>query len=201
MDSMDRREFIKLAGAGIASAVLPVGASVATVRRPNILVICSDEHQASKLGVRGHPLVRTPNLDKLAAGGAHFTRAYSNSPICGPSRTSFLTGRHVHELGVWLNGVKPPPDETTWADHLADAGYATSANGMIGLVGLSSNGGFQDIEARSRHRVYTPWPFESPFDQRTRGYRQRPWWLAQGPGSREGRLRQLVQRGQIQSVT
>ncbi len=134
---MDRREFIKLAGAGLASAILPASAGRSVGSRPNILVICSDEHNASKLGYRNHPLVRTPNLDKLAAEGAHFTRAYCNSPVCIPSRMSFLTGKYAHELGVWLNGVKLPPEETTWADRLAAAGYETSAYGMIGLVVLS----------------------------------------------------------------
>ena len=197
---MDRREFIKLAGAGLASAILPASAGRSVGSRPNILVICSDEHNASKLGYRNHPLVRTPNLDKLAAEGAHFTRAYCNSPVCIPSRMSFLTGKYVHELGVWLNGVKLPPEETTWADRLAAAGYETSAYGMIGLVGLSEDAGFQDIKTRSRHPVYTPWPFESPFSQRTRGFYQNPWWLTQGPNSRENKLRQLAAKRKIRSV-
>ncbi len=70
----------------------------------NTLFIMSDEHKRSALGCYGHGMVRTPNLDRLAARGTRFTDAYCNSPICVPSRASFATGRYVHQIGFWDNG-------------------------------------------------------------------------------------------------
>jgi len=65
-------------------------------RRPNVLFLMSDQHNAGSMGVAGHPTVRTPNLDRIAAEGIHFTRAYCNNPICAPSRMSFVTGQYPH---------------------------------------------------------------------------------------------------------
>jgi len=62
------------------------------MKRPNILLIMSDEHDPAVSGCYGHPLVQTPNLDRLAAQGTLFENAYCNNPICVPSRMSFLTG-------------------------------------------------------------------------------------------------------------
>src|SRR5216684_207006 len=59
----------------------------------NLLFILSDEHSRRVLGCYGHPLIRTPNLDRLAASGVRFTDAYSNSPICVPSRAALATGQ------------------------------------------------------------------------------------------------------------
>ena len=193
---MERRDFLKLAGVGVASAVLPSGAGCSrnapAQQRPNILFICSDQHHARKVGYRGHAGIRTPNLDRLATGGAHFTRAYCNSPVCIPSRMSFFTGRYVHQIGVWLNGVKLGPDQTAWADNLARSGMSTSAFGKLGVVGTSETLGFTRIETRDRHPVFEPWPLDSPFDQRLAGYREAPWWLDGEPSTREEGLRQLV---------
>lgn len=61
----------------------------------NLLVICSDEHHPLMTAYRGHPHVRTPNLDRLAENGTHFTRAYCTSPVCTPSRMSFITSMFI----------------------------------------------------------------------------------------------------------
>jgi choline-sulfatase len=169
-------------------------------RRPNILVICDDQHHPGKLGYRGHPHVRTPNIDKIAAEGAYFTRAYCNSPICGPSRMSLLTGKYVHQIGTWLNGTRLDPNETTWGDRFSDAGIATSAYGKLGVVGGREDAGFAELNTRSRHPVYSPWPFDSPFDQRLQGYRQNIWWLDRDPISREAALRDLVAEGKLRDA-
>ena len=70
--------------------------------KPNILLIMSDEHAPMYSGTYGHPLVQTPNMDRLAEQEFVFTNAYCNSPLCGPSRMSFMTGRYVpkSELGI-----------------------------------------------------------------------------------------------------
>ena len=69
----------------------------------NLLIIMSDEHTRRMTGCYGHPRVKTPNLDRLAADGVRFDNAYCNFPICVPSRANFLTGRYCHETGHWDN--------------------------------------------------------------------------------------------------
>jgi choline-sulfatase len=80
------------------------------VEPPNIVVMLSDEHAGSAAGWAGHPGVRTPNLDRLAAQSVSFDRAYTNSPMCVPSRLSLMAGQYVHQIGAWDNGVIPGPD-------------------------------------------------------------------------------------------
>ena len=75
------------------------------MRPTNLLIIMSDEHNPKVLGCNGHPLIKTPHMDALAARGTRFTAAYTNSPICIPARASFATGRHIHEMDdYWDNG-------------------------------------------------------------------------------------------------
>ncbi|MCZ0940552.1 MAG: sulfatase-like hydrolase/transferase, partial [Caldilineaceae bacterium] len=74
------------------------------MQRPNILLIMSDEHDPAVAGCYGHPLVQTPHLDRLAAGGVLFENAYCNNPICVPSRMSFLTGKYASDVNVFDNG-------------------------------------------------------------------------------------------------
>ena len=74
---------------------------------PNILIIKSDQHNACCLGVNGHKQVKTPNLDGLARDGVNFTKAFVQSPICTPSRMSYLTGEYVHNHGQF--GLEEPP--------------------------------------------------------------------------------------------
>ena len=62
----------------------------------NLLFILADEHNPFVLGAAGHGLIRTPNLDLLAASGVRFSSAYTNSPICVPARAALATGRYVH---------------------------------------------------------------------------------------------------------
>ena len=71
--------------------------------RPNILILATDQQRADSLGCAGHPQVRTPNMDRLAAEGVRFTRAITVSPLCMPSRISFVTGQYPHNHHVWWN--------------------------------------------------------------------------------------------------
>lgn len=79
--------------------------------RPNILLVTTDQHSAHMLGVAGAAHVRTPHLDRLAGAGTRFDRAYVTFPLCVPSRTSMLTGRHPHEIGVHGNVVGAEPEQ------------------------------------------------------------------------------------------
>src|ERR1700730_16870305 len=71
----------------------------------NLVFIISDEHQARAPSCAGHPIVRTPNIDRLAARGTRFTAAYTPCPICVPARASLATGRYVHDTRYWDNAM------------------------------------------------------------------------------------------------
>ncbi|KPK50542.1 MAG: hypothetical protein AMK72_01960, partial [Planctomycetes bacterium SM23_25] len=77
-------------------------------KRPNVLFLFSDQHHAKAMGCAGNPIVRTPNLDRLAAGGARFTRAYCQDGICVPSRTSIFAGLYPRTTGCLDNPNNPP---------------------------------------------------------------------------------------------
>ncbi|MDP6504379.1 MAG: sulfatase-like hydrolase/transferase, partial [Planctomycetota bacterium] len=71
---------------------------------PNILWICTDQQRYDTIGALGNPHVSTPNIDRLVANGVAFTRTYCQSPICNPSRASFLTGMYPSRVHVNGNG-------------------------------------------------------------------------------------------------
>ena len=97
----------------------------------NILFVMCDQLRADFLGCTGHPTIRTPNIDKLAARGVTFTRAYCQAAICGPSRMSFYTGRYVASHGATWNRVPLRADEWTLGDYLRPHGF------RVALVGKS----------------------------------------------------------------
>ncbi len=88
----------------------------------NILFIMFDQLRWDYLSCYGHPHLHTPNIDRLAARGVRFNRAYIQSPICGSSRMSTYTGRYVHSHGASWNGIPLKVGEMTMGDHLRKAG-------------------------------------------------------------------------------
>lgn len=99
------------------------------VRRLNLLLVTFDQLRFDSLGCTGHPVVKTPVLDALAAEGTLFTRHYVQAPQCVPSRMSIHTGRYPHTHRTLLNSYVIPEDEPTLARLLAAAGYETVATG------------------------------------------------------------------------
>jgi arylsulfatase A-like enzyme len=91
----------------------------------NVLFIMCDQLRFDYLSCAGHPTLQTPNIDALAARGVRFTRAYVQSPICGPSRMSFYTGRYMHSHGSTWNGVPLKVGELTMGDYLRPRGVQT----------------------------------------------------------------------------
>ncbi|MEM9320584.1 MAG: sulfatase-like hydrolase/transferase [Pseudomonadota bacterium] len=88
----------------------------------NILFVMYDQLRFDYLSCAGHPHLETPNFDRVAAKGVRFTRAYCQSPLCGPSRMSFYTGRYTASHGAHWNGFPLRVGELTMGDHLRAAG-------------------------------------------------------------------------------
>ena len=109
---------------------------------PNILMIFSDEHNYRMSGFMGDTIVQTPNLDRLASQGVVFDNAYCNSPLCSPSRQSFMAGLHCHHADLWNNTASMPDDTVTWAHMLSLAGYETSLVGKMHFNGYQKMYGF-----------------------------------------------------------
>ena len=112
------------------------------VTRPNILVIMSDEHDPTISTPYGHSFVRTPYQQRLADEGAVFQNAYCNSPLCVPSRASFMTGLQLHRTRVWDNTIPLASDIPTWAHRLNNAGYETVLCGKMHFIGPDQLHGF-----------------------------------------------------------
>ena len=102
-------------------------------RQPNVLWICTDEQRFDSLGCYGNEFVSTPNIDRLARSGVLFSHFYTQSPVCAPSRASFLTGRYPRTTRLRQNGTSIPEDEVPVTRLLAEAGYVC---GMVGKLHL-----------------------------------------------------------------
>ena len=111
--------------------------SAADATGPNIVVIYADDLGYGDLGCYGHPTIRTPRLDQMAAEGLRFTSFYSPAEVCTPSRAGLLTGRYPPRSGMCaMQGGRRvlfpnskgglPPDEITVAEALKARGYATA---------------------------------------------------------------------------
>jgi arylsulfatase A-like enzyme len=103
-------------------------------RVKNILFIMCDQLRWDYLSCYGHPTLATPHIDGLAARGVRFTRAYVQSPICGPSRMSFYTGRYMQSHGSNWNGIPLKVGELTMGDYLRPLGVATVLVGKTHMV-------------------------------------------------------------------
>ena len=99
--------------------------------RPNLVYILADDHAGYVLGCDGNRMARTTNLDRLASEGTRFSAHYCNSPVCTPSRQSFLTGQMPHMAGVTRLPTPLAEDKPTLAYQLKKAGYATGVFGKM----------------------------------------------------------------------
>ena len=126
--------------------------------RMNVLMIVSDQHHAGVMGCAGHPVVRTPNLDRLAGEGVLFERAFCSNPLCVPARTSLLTGRYCVNHGVYSLGATFRDDMPTLAHLFAASGYDTTLAGRMHFVWADRLHGFA--------RRTTPEPYGNIFNCR-----------------------------------
>lgn len=110
----------------------------------NLMVIMSDEHSSKMLGCYGHPTIKTPNLDRLAASGTVFTAAYCNSPVCVPARAAFATGRYIHQAGFWDNADPYDGGRPSWHHRLRDAGHRVVSFGKLHFRDMADDNGFSE---------------------------------------------------------
>ena len=138
MRAISRRKFGKTVLSGmVASRTFdaPLSSRGSTLKKPNILFICSDQHSGPLLmGGPGEIVpVRTPNLKRLARMGVHFKNAYCVDPVCTPSRASLMTGRFASDVGSYCNSTPFDGRVPTWGGYLRGAGYYTWATGKLDL--------------------------------------------------------------------
>ena len=100
-------------------------------KNPNFVFIVADQLRFDLLGCAGHPVVKTPNIDKLAESGFRFDRCYTVQPMCMATRSTWLTGRTPRGHGVRCNGIPLRKDIPTMPDALSKAGYTTHSIGKI----------------------------------------------------------------------
>jgi choline-sulfatase len=117
--------------------------------RPDILVLMADQWNPTCLGCEGDPVVRTPNLDGLAAQGTLFEAAYTVSPVCMPARCSFASGLYPHNHGFWSNFTAPafPADLLTLFGDIQRAGYRVAKIGKFHYFNLGWGEAYKDYDA------------------------------------------------------
>jgi arylsulfatase len=138
---MSRSIVALLAGLWLLASVGPA------LAKPNIIYILADDLGYAELGCYGQKIIRTPNIDRLAAEGVRFTQHYAGCAVCAPSRCALMTGMHMGHAAIRNNsevqpeGQKPIPDQAvTLAELLKAQGYATGAMGKWGLGYPGSEG-------------------------------------------------------------
>ena len=145
-------------------------------QRPNILWYCTDQQRFDTIGALGNPYVKTPTIDALVKDGTAFTHAYCQSPICTPSRASFLTGMYPSRVHNTRNGNETfPTFPPVITKLIADAGYEC---GLVGKFHLQSAG------KRTEPRIddgYSYWKFShAPRDDWETGHDYAEWVRERG---------------------
>jgi choline-sulfatase len=111
----------------------------------NLVIIMSDEHNPKIMGASGHPIVKTPNIDALAAGGTMFKSAYTTCPVCVPARAAFAVGKYVHQIGYWDNADAYEGAIPSWHHRLRDKGHRVVSIGKLHFRGLpGDDNGFSE---------------------------------------------------------
>src|SRR5438552_9343829 len=127
---LNRRDFSKQLAAGIGGALLsPALAAIAEAAatntgsrsKPNIVLLISDQHSYKYCGFMGHPVVRTPNMDRMAREGVAFRSAYCGNPVCAPSRAGMVSGVYPSDCNSFCNSTAWDGSLPTWPGLLRDA--------------------------------------------------------------------------------
>lgn len=152
---INRRDFSKQLAAGLGGALVapglaaaassPRGSEPEAAVKPNIVFILSDQHAYKYCGFMGHPIVRTPNLDRIAARGVVFQNTYCNNPVCAPARAGMLSGAYGSDVNSFCNATTWDGSLPAWPAMLRDAGYLTFGTGKMDCddrfdMGFQQNG-------------------------------------------------------------
>lgn len=161
-----------LAGSGslwltvlLAGWAMAVGALAAEPRKPNVLLIISDDHRHDALGVvqrelgdkANYPFFESPSLDRLASGGVRFRNAFVTHSLCSPSRATMLTGLHSNQHGITHNAL-PFTSTDTWPALLSKNGWATGYFGKWHMGAQRERPGFEDVATFVGQGVYEDCP-------------------------------------------
>jgi len=138
MPTYSRRSFMKSLACGGLALALPGAYAAAAARKrpkPNVVMIVIDDLNDYVTGMGGHPQARTPHMARLAASGVSFSRAYSNNPVCAPSRGSFFSGIYPHtsrliHFGKWYENTVLI-NSRTLPEYFAANGYRTMGTGKL----------------------------------------------------------------------
>lgn len=173
MDTLDRRGFLTMLGAGAAGLMAGSGAFAEKAKKPNIVFILADDLGRHQIRCYGNSFYETPNIDALASQGMKFSNAYAACPVCSPTRASIMTGQYPARLHItdYIPGnpfphakLKTPDwskqlplEETTIAEMLDEAGYVSGhfgkwhldvkndADYAPGRPGVPETQGFEDV--------------------------------------------------------
>jgi choline-sulfatase len=149
---VSRRSLIQTAGLAVATAPGIGALTVSSARRnpPNILFILADNYNPNVVGCAGHPIVKTPNIDRLAARGTYFSNCYCGSPLCAPARATLFSGMFPSDVDSWCNATPFQGQVPTWGHRLQEGGYFCKATGKMDLTGRVDLG-FEQIRTRHGH--------------------------------------------------
>lgn len=155
MADLTRRELVgSTAAAALAMAAGSQG--LAPAGPCNVLVLKSDEHNPMVSSPYGHPVVRTPNMQRLARMGSLYEAAYCASPLCLPSRSAYMSGRYVHEIQAYSNCSAIRSDHPSYGRELAGQGVHTVHIGKTDVYQATDRLGFSE--------VIEPWDRDPPGD-------------------------------------
>ncbi len=120
------------------ASITPTDPGTVGEKKPNVIVIVAESHRAEALGIMGHPIIKTPNLDKLATDGIAFENSYVTTAVCAVSRASILSGQYQgrHKINNFSSNFSSEALNQTYPSLLKKAGYKT---GWIGMYGVGNN--------------------------------------------------------------
>ena len=138
MKNISRRNFAKTITAGMGTAMINPFSELTAKEvqtgsiksKPNIVFICSDQHSYKYAGFMGHPVVKTPNLDRIASQGVVFANTYTGNPVCTPGRTSMMTGMYASDCNSFCNSTVWDGSHPIWGTHLKQEGYYCRATDL-----------------------------------------------------------------------
>jgi choline-sulfatase len=157
--------------------------------RPNILILMADQLTARALPAYGNRVAKTPHLDALAESGVVFDSFYCNSPLCAPSRFSFLSGRQVSAIGAYDNAAEFPSAVPTFAHYLRAAGYQTVLSGKMHFCGADQLHGFEERLTTDIYPADFGWtPDWTRFEERPSWYHNMDSVTQAGPCARTNQI-------------